>query len=506
MTTRCVRGTTNLPQENFPSLIGDRFLTSQIVSDRHEYRYRVLTRCLEWRASEQANLTMPSTHNTATDRATEPPSESPQARSSLLQRVSENGWALAEQGTQSALNFITIFALTILVGFEAAAIYQMGRFVFLLIAGIQNSLVSFAYTINFRSVAAERLGPMAGCHLIYSLAMGIGSAILCGLVAILPVFDSDIRWMLAALAIAIPAWMIREFFRRHEFAHLRPATAFWFATLASVIQLAILIALYFLDSLNGASVFLAIGFSSIAAIVPWFSVRRQDFEFSMLNLKEQAWENWALGKWIFAGQTLTDLLLTAIQWILVLSAGKAAGGAFAIGFQLISLCNPVATGLSNMVPPRFASIVAENSTQKLLDWTVKFNRWFLALLAAIGCGVVVFSPLLFRILKKVDQPWDSHPWHLLIVLALSFVAQAAGITAFHGLNILRKPEANMWPRVIGILLAIGFLVLCGAQWGALGAAYTLLLANIVISALTYARFRQTAQSTESFSNESFGPK
>ncbi|MFK7770247.1 MAG: lipopolysaccharide biosynthesis protein [Mariniblastus sp.] len=401
----------------------------------------------------------------------------------IIARFADGGWALAEQGTQSATNFLTVALIGLLVDLETLAVYQMGRFVILLLAGFQNSLISFPYTISFRTSLDDNPTQLAGSQLL--LAIGLIS-IAVPVIALGLIFrwEQSVGNMIFALLFAVPGYLIREFFRRHDFAHLRTRTTFFLSLAMCLMQVLGMLLLWSFERLDAANVFVVIAMACSVTSVFWYWIRRNEFTLAngkqgFHHLKSTALSNWSIGKWIFSNQALTDLLLTAIQWAL---GSKAVGGMFAAGFQIVSLCNPVVMGLANLLPPKLAKTFAESGRSDLMETIHNFNKSFLVIVGGIAIGLVLFCEPLLNI---VSQESVEHPYHLTAVLAAMMLVQAIGLPAFHGLNAVKEPFRAFSPRLLGIAVAIVFFGLANGWDSAIVAAYSLLIAHTVISTLTF---------------------
>lgn len=409
-------------------------------------------------------------------------------------RFRDSGYALVEQGSQSALNFITMFLISRFCGLEALGVYAMGRFLMLLLGGMQNSLVSFPYTLFFRRSHQDEAEEFAGSHLILCLYFGLMAGV--GFLAIastcnwLSPSTANLSSMYFGVAIATPLYLIREFSRRHEFAHLRTSNAMWLAVLGATLQLGGLLLLHSLDQLTVFTAFLLVGLSCLLPNIVWFVQTKSELSFSRKEVASVVKKNWVVGKWIFSTQTVMDLLLLSIQSMLVLLVDQKAGGVFAACFAVVSLCNPIVRGLSNLLAPRFAKIYAESS-KKLLSIAVKKETLrFVGVLLLLGIVIVFLGEHLVQLFY--DKP-IQHLAHVLIVLSASMLFQAAGLPAFHALNTIEEPRKAFLPRLAGGMLAAIFLLAWGAGFRELGAAYGLLIANIIITSLTLYRFLASNQ-------------
>ncbi len=429
---------------------------------------------------------------------------------SLLDRIlkkRESLCALTEQAMISGINFLFTLMLLSFAPLETLGVFQMGRFLMLLLAGMQNSLISFPYTIEFRQVTQDH-ATLSHRYARNQLLLATGFCLLSmALIAASLVYrwDGSVFQMLLALLLAAPMFLIREFARRHEFAHLRTASAMWLSILAAVLQVGGLLTLHQFGSIDAASVMIVLAVAYALTNATWLLWRRNEFRIppetgasqtdthaplsQPQTLSQTLSQNWKIGRWIFSSQSLSDLLLTSIQWLITLAVDKSAGGAFAACFQVASLLNPLVMGLTNMLPPRFAKIAAEENRQQLYQAASLAAKSMLLVLAFTSVFLCGFSPWLLSMLAQ--QP-IANATAIMLLLVLMMDIQALGIPPFHGLNAMSLPRKTVLAQVIGLVAGIAVFLMLGIQWGAVGAAVALLVGRILVTGFTFWEFRRTA--------------
>ena len=427
------------------------------------------------------------------------------SRATSLGRKRESLCALIEQAMISGINFLFTVLLLKFAPLETLGVFQMGRFLMLLLAGMQNSLISFPYTIAFRQIRQET-NQSSGSYAASQLGLAAvfsGVSVLVITASLIYPWDKSVFWMLAALLFATPMFLLREFARRHEFAHLRTESAMWLSVVAAALQVGGLLALHWTGGINAASALMVLALAYAFTNGIWFVLRRKEFaapttlgaasstdavHYSVLTTMKK---NWQIGRWIFSSQSLSDLLLTAIHWLITLGVDKTAGGAFAACFQVASLLNPLVMGLTNMLPPRFAKIAAEENRQQLYREAVSSARSMLWILVIIGAILCVASPWLLAILA--DQPVPNAAL-VMFLLVLMMVFQAVGIPPFHGLNAMSLPQKTVAAQAIGLMVGIALFLALGISWGAAGAAIALLIGRVLVTGFIFWEFRRTAMS------------
>lgn len=435
----------------------------------------------------------------------------PAATKSLVERIlqkRESLCALTEQAMISGVNFLFTLVLLKLAPLETLGVFQMGRFLMLLLAGMQNSLISFPYTITFRQISPDDLESSKR----YAASQLVLAILFCGLTILLIAgclffpWDASVFWMFVALLLAAPMFLVREFSRRHEFAHLRTESAMWFSILAAVLQIGGLLAIHWSGAINAASAMTVLALSYAATNAIWLGWRRKEFDVdyetsnglahsskaSNYSVTKTLKMNWKIGRWIFSSQSLSDLLLTSIHWLVTLGVDKTVGGAFAACFQVASLLNPLVMGLTNMLPPRFAKIAAEENRKQLYAAASASAKSMLKFLLVTSIFLCLASPWLLTILAK--EP-ISNAALVMFVLVAMMVIQALGIPAFYGLNAMSLPQKTVAAQVIGLIFGIVVFLGLGISWGAVGAAIALFIGRILVVGFTFWEFRRTALSS-----------
>ena len=181
--------------------------------------------------------------------------------------------------------------------------------------------------------------------------------------------------------------------------------------------------------------------------------------------------------------------MTSIHWLITLGVDKTAGGAFAACFQVASLLNPLVMGLTNMLPPRFAKIAAEENRKQLYvaaSASAKSMLWILLLTSVFLC---LTSPWFLNVLAK--EP-IAHATTVMFLLVAMMVVQALGIPPFHGLNAMSLPQKTVVPQAVGLMCGIIVFLSLGISWGAAGAAVALLIGRTLVTAYTFWEFRRIA--------------
>ncbi len=285
---------------------------------------------------------------------------------------------------------------------------------------------------------------------------------------------TTVIWVLAAV---LPFGLFREFGRRFAFAHLRMhvAVAIDFAT--SVMQFVGLIWLARMGALTAASACAVIGLACTVAAGYWLYGARRSFVVHRKLVWPTLRQNWALGKWLFAGQLTLSFQTYCSHWILAWLVGTTATGVYFACMTIALSCNPFTIGISNALAPRTARAFVLHGGQALRR--VVFRSTLLVGLAMFVFCLVVFvaGQLVLSLLYHGEQ-YDDHG-QTVFVLSLSMMIGAFGMPVSTGLMAIKRPDVIFKIGLVVVILSAVLVPCLVLISGLPGAAYGFLVGNIV---------------------------
>jgi len=373
----------------------------------------------------------------------------------------ENKWlqkmlALTDQGLASAANF----AILILLAWSSTAaevgLYAIAVSVIVIATGVQDALITRPYTLQFldQDIAPAR---HAGGALLLSatMATALGSlaALAAGVSVIYGGFD-QIALLLAALAVALPGALMREFMRRFFLARIATAELVVF-DLASIALMSIcLVSLSLLDALNAATALFAIGSGYGLTCAIWIIVRREWFDPAFSSTVRCAGRFWQVGKWLLPGRAARELQGYLSHWYAVLMMGATATGIFAACLSIVAVSNPFVIGLLNLMTPRAVRTLKHRGEKALRHQTIVD--------AAMIGGVMFGFTLLIALSGETIMDWifpaQSYAGNglLLTLLTMSAAIAATGGPASIALLAmgLTKTDAKVALAVCALQLVL----------------------------------------------------
>jgi O-antigen/teichoic acid export membrane protein len=401
-----------------------------------------------------------------------------QRKSELVAAAYQNLLALADQGIVSGTNFAASVLIGRAAGTRELGLYSLGFSLALLLVSVQDSLISLPYTIYHRRRDAAGRVELAGsalvhCGLLSLLAIAAGAAAGAAtwwIAALRPL--ATVLWVLAATA---PFLLLREFYRRLEFAHLRPSRALTLDLVAGVLQLAGMAGMAVAATLSAAGAFAARGFASaVAGAIGAFLGRRR-----IRALRERVASDWAIqravGKWILAGQMAGVAQAYAMYWLLAWRLGAAATGAFAACSTLVLLSNPFMIGVGNVLMPRTAHAYADGGAAELRRVVGK-STLLVGGVMAVFCGLLgLFGDQALTLFFGDSYEGQGHT---VAVLATALLVNAVGMAADTGLQASEHPAASFRANLVAVCVMLGLAVCLVDQWQLVGAAYGVLAGNL----------------------------
>ncbi|MCA9191949.1 MAG: hypothetical protein KDB03_09310 [Planctomycetales bacterium] len=397
--------------------------------------------------------------------------------------------ALADQVLQNGVNFLVVALLYRTASLESVAWYATFRFAVLLVIGAQNSLISFPYTYRFRTIPETQRSLFAGTHLLFHFLFALTILIagfLCWAFYSAGSFGTNLVSLLVTF-LAAPMFLLREFSRRYEFAHLRTGNSLAYSFLAATVQVIGLGYVTSLQNLNAVTAIASLTLGNGLANLVWYSSVVKEIDLKLGGMWKRWLENWAQGKWIFGSQLTNDLILLLVQAWLTLATDPTAGGVFAAAFTLQGLCNPIIMGYSNLFPAVFARALSSGSARELGCQVLKATRQITWITTFMTLGILGLSPM-FAAWSGKQLPVGATT--CLLVLGLATILRAAGQASFHGLNVLGRASRAFFPRMVASVVALILVPIIVGVLGAIGACLVVFLFQAAITILSAVYFRR----------------
>jgi O-antigen/teichoic acid export membrane protein len=396
--------------------------------------------------------------------------------------------SLADQAVASATNFLTGIIIARTCSKEQLGLYMLGFSLVFLMTDFQTSLITTPYMVYAPRLKGRAHALYTGSTLIHQLAFCLITmlGVACGAFAVSrgmgPRGLGPVLW---ALCVVIALIMLREHARRVSFARLRLMTAFLFDTSIAVGQLSGLLLLARFGLLSASRAYWVIGSVCGIAVLCWLWADRECYLPQMSESIADFKKNWVFGKWVFASGLVWAVSMNLYSWFLAYFHGTASVGMWAACMGVVSVGNPALLGIQNFVGPKIAHVYATEGPWALRRWVLKISA-LIALPLSLLCLVLVFEG--GRVVTLLYGRQYAGNGIVVTVLALNLLIAASAFSFSRALMAIERADLDFLVNFAALfmMVTLGFWLV--RAFGPLGAAFGLLAANFVTSAVRAGAF------------------
>jgi len=401
--------------------------------------------------------------------------------------------SLGDQAVVSGTSFATTIAVGRWCAQEQLGLYCLGFSLAVMVLTALQSLVTVPYTVYSQRLHGGAQRHYAGGVLLQAGVLGLVTA-----AAVLG--WSGVRYagwgpqplspVLAAVA-SVMVWIVlREFARRHCMAHLNVFGALGIDASIALVHLSCLGLLAWSGRLSAVTGLLSLGGACAVVVAAWWTVSRGGFTFDRAELLPAWRRNWRMGRWIFAGQMVGNMISDVLLvWLVAAVLGAVQAGVFAAAVTVVNFSNPFLLGMSQVLNPRIARAFARESRRDFRRVVVR-SAWVLGgAMALFGLLVFVGGGWAMDFIYRGKYPGCET---LASLLAVTAWVHALWICPGMGLCALDRAELNFRAALAGLAVtgvATGVLV---TPYGLVGVAGGMLAGQIVVASITWLCFTRFA--------------
>lgn len=385
---------------------------------------------------------------------------------------------LADQAVASATNFLTGVIVGRACTKEEFGLYMLGLTIILYVTNVQTSLISVPYMIYGPRLKGNSRALSTGSTLIHQLTLS-ALVILClvvgGVVLSLgmgPQGLVPVVWSLVGVTAFI---LLRDYARQVCFARLRMRVALLVDSCVAVGQIGGVLLLAYLGVLSASRAYWVIGAACGLTALAWLIWMRTEFTLRISQAILDLRHNWSFGKWVFASSLLWTLSMGLYPWFLAAFHGTASTGVWAACAGIVSVGNPLLIGGQNFLGPKIAHSFAEGGCSALRRFAFRASMVFSVLMLPSCLILLAFGDSLMVLLYGAKYAGNGV---VVSVLAVNGLVSAAAFTYSRALFALGRVGVDFMVNCVALfsLLTLGLWLV--RTWGPLGAAYSLLIANI----------------------------
>jgi O-antigen/teichoic acid export membrane protein len=407
-------------------------------------------------------------------------------RAGLVRALGGAPWAVADQMTISAANFITMVLLARSLSQSDFGGFTLVYSVLLFANSLQFGLVTQPHNIlgaTLRGVDYVRYTTSTAVSQVVLAALiatgGLGVAIMALLVG------WEAAPLLFAMVPAMVAWQLQEFVRRVLYTEGRLAAA-----LANDVGCygGLVLALCVLGragTLTGAPALYAHAVAFVLAAAVGGCQIRSSFsgEFDAAVVRE----NWHFGKWLAAGDVVGQWLSTQLfVYLAAAMLGAAAAGVLKVVHTIFGPTRVLAYAFNTLLPIRFSRTLKAGG-RRALDG--QLNLAFLFSIPILG-GYCVLAALLAGPLLRwlYGDKYAGHDAVLVLYAVATFLGYVVIIISA-ALRAQRRSRVVFTSRLYATLLTTPIGLLLIKTHGVRGAALAMILTAVVLLCLSWHAYR-----------------
>jgi O-antigen/teichoic acid export membrane protein len=383
--------------------------------------------------------------------------------------------ALTDQAVVSVATFATGFLVS-KVSKEQAGLYAMSMGLWVILSEAHNSLVSNPHMLRVPKLAGEPLRRFNGSTLVHQLFLSAA-------LTFLTLLAANASWamghhteamILLVTAVGAMPVTLRNYARNFCFATRDTAGALKLDVVVSVLQMGIVITLALGHHLSAVNAILALGLANFVSAIVWCVSASKQFRVRPRHVLPVAKRNWRLGKWLFASSMMWVAGLYLYPWVINAMRGTAEAGVFGACALLASLGNPLVNAMQNYLGPTIAHTHDEATPAEFHQFVMHKTVQFAALVLPVSIVMAFASQFLLDLIFKGQYAGDGP---VAAVLVFAIVAQAGSFATSRGLYCLGRARVDTVANIVPIVILLSFGVWAVAHFGAIGAAWALLLSQ-----------------------------
>lgn len=386
--------------------------------------------------------------------------------------------AWLDQGVVSATSFVALIMIGRWCEPSQLGAYAVGGSALALLLAAQGSLITRPYTILLHQPSGTP-AEHAFSALILSLLLSVGATIVLSATAFgLFVTGANpevvqIAWALAAIT---PFVLMREFARRFAFAHFKMQHALLVDTAVAAVSIVGLVWLGWSGRMSAVTALGAMGLACGVGTAGWLFLAHAQFEFRLNQVRATLQRSWQLGKWLLSGQLAIQAQGYMTYWLSLVIAGATVTGIYTACMSIVAFANPLLFGFYNILTPRSVRALKDEGTAGLRRQAVRDSLLLAALMTPFCLLVFAAGEPAMDLLFPADV-YRGYG-HILNVLTLAALAAAVGVPASNALASAERARAVAVVMAATALLNVVLVWWLMTQFGLLGAAYAVLIAEV----------------------------
>lgn len=391
--------------------------------------------------------------------------------------------SLVDQGVASATNFLTGVIIARACSKQELGLYMLGFSLILLVTDLQTSLIATPYMIYSPRLKGSAHVLYTGSTLTHQLALCFATmlGLMAGGIAVThglgPRGMGPVLWALAAVVAFI---MLRIYARQVSFACMKVKKALLLDAGVAICQLTGLLFVAHFGLLSARRAYWVIGLSCGIAVSVWLWTERSFYRLRISESLASLKKNWSFGKWVFASGLVWTVSVNLYPWFLAFFRGTASTGVWAACLGAVALGNPAVMGVQNLLGPKIAHVYAEEGLGKLRRFVFRVSTVFSLPMLLFCVAMAFFGGPLVALLYGQKYAGNGL---VVALLALNLAVSVAAFLFGRALFAIERADLNFVVDLVALFLMITLGLWLVRSFGVLGAAASLLAANLTTSAV-----------------------
>ncbi len=394
-------------------------------------------------------------------------------------RDTDRIWIFLDQAIVSGGNFLVLILLARNTNAENVGYYALAISFVMILQGLQDSIITRPYLVHHADpgvIAKE----FAGGALLLCFLFALSSATIFLAFSLFDFSGQNFQKMesiFSILALTIPAYLMREFSRRFLMSKLMAKKVFIWDSLGLSVLIIMLIGMSKSNVLDAYGALLAISISYGSIFIIWLYFEWHYFSINLSAISKTFLSFWEMGKWLVGDRMSSDLRGYLNHWLALIFLGPAAIGAYAACMNIVALSNPFVLGMLNYMAPKSVRVIQANGIKGLKQQVFVDFGIMTAALFSFALLLTVFGK---EILDLVFSNNDFSTYaNVLTIMAFASAVASSSAPIVSGLITAKKSKQASAISISMLFCQLFVAPLCIYLWGLEGAAYTILVVEII---------------------------
>ena len=405
------------------------------------------------------------------------PISEPESAAANPRNVLKGLLALVDQAFVSLNNFVTfILVAKFCPDRSDIDLYFLAWSIFNVLRVIQERGLAAPYFVFAH--AEERDGrSFLGSSLVHQFCYAIVAAILFAVLASLfSLWQSPVGMAQCCLVLIVsaPFILLRDHLRAVSCAQFRYGMAVFLSAAAMVIQISLIIGLFFVDRLNVFAVFVVMGIASFLPCAFWFWLRPIPFVVSRQQVRADWGATFQFSKWLVMARFFPTAAMGLLPWFVVWAIDENAAGTLGGCITLANVSNMFVFGANYFFLPKAVKALNQAGSSSMVKVLLQTAVVF-GLVLALLCVIYWFAGDLILTLA-FGESFRGYA-RLATVIGLSYWIVSFSTIAGNGMTALNRPQGLFWGELSFGVVALVAGALLPYYYGLLGAAIAMCLAS-----------------------------